>query len=72
MVQSVQTEHEHKTSDEKMSIEYLLRVTPEEKASMEKLQVKSKEELKQVMDILKEWWAKQPHLPPLTPGKETL
>lgn len=44
-------------------------VTPEEKERIGKLQRKSKEELKEDVGILKEWWGKQAHLPALTPGK---
>lgn len=53
-----------------MSIEYLLRVTPGEMESIEKSLMKSKDELKEDVYILKGWWGKQPHLPPLTPGKD--
>lgn len=46
-----------------MSVDNLLRVTPEEKYAVVKTYGRTEEEIKEDIQVLREWIKKQPHLP---------
>lgn len=52
-----------------MSLEDLVRVTPEERLAMEKLRTRTEDELKKDVEIFKDWFKKQAHFPPSMPGR---